>query len=247
MAEIVLVGTFHYPERFDVFSDNVQNQINEFTDRLMLFHPTKIAVEFPYQIQDELDMLYEKCDEYSFRDETIYGNVERYGKVVPFKSTNEIVQIGFRLGKKLNHEKIYGIDEDIEMSDELLGKIAPCMDMNRYFENMRKMVEKAQSIKELYAIHNSEEYTLLDHSMYLDMNKINLGNYEGSQLILQWYERNLKIFSNLQNICKKEDRVLVLIGSSHLKILKELINASIEMELGPKIRSCGGEKDDNNF
>lgn len=61
------------------------------------------------------------------------------------------------------------------------------------------------------------------------MNKVNLGNYEGSQLVLQWYERNLKIFSNLQNICKKKDRVLVLIGSSHLKILKELVCASSEM------------------
>ena len=67
------------------------------------------------------------------------------------------------------------------------------------------------------------------------MNRINLGNYEGSQLVLQWYERNLKIFSNLQNICKTGDRVLVLIGSSHLKILKELISASNELELGSEI------------
>ena len=63
------------------------------------------------------------------------------------------------------------------------------------------------------------------------MNKINLEKYEGSQLVSQWYERNLKIFSNLQNICEKEDKVLVLIGSSHLKILKELVTASSEMEL----------------
>ena len=59
--------------------------------------------------------------------------------------------------------------------------------------------------------------------------------YEGSQLVLQWYERNLKIFSNLQNICEKEDKVLVLIGSSHLKILKELIIASSEMDLCEEI------------
>jgi len=63
------------------------------------------------------------------------------------------------------------------------------------------------------------------------MNKINPGKYEGSQLVLQWYERNLKIFSNLQNVCEKGDKVLVLIGSAHLKILKELITASSEMNL----------------
>lgn len=166
MSEIILVGTFHYPERFDIFSDDVQNQIDEFTNKLALLKPDKIVVEFPYQMQNELDKLYEKCNEYNFADEVVYSNVERYGVKEPFHSVNEIVQIGFRLGKKLKHEKIYGIDEDIELSDELFEKIAPYMDMNRYFENMGKMVEKAQNINELYVIHNSKEYILIDNSMY---------------------------------------------------------------------------------
>ena len=235
MAEIVLVGTFHYPERFDIFSQDVQNQIDEFTNRLALFHPNKIAVEFPCGMQNELDELYARSEKHCFGENVVYGNIERYGSTVPFKSVNEIVQIGFRLGKKLNHDKIYGIDEDIELSDELFEKITPYMDMNNSFEKMRMMTEKTQDLKGLYAIHNSDEYITFDHSMYIAMNKINLGNYEGSQLVLQWYERNLKIFSNLQNVCEKEDKVLVLIGSSHLKILKELIRASSEMDLCEKI------------
>ncbi len=232
MAEIILVGTFHYPGRFDIFSDDVQNQIDAFTARLASFYPNKIAVEFPYIMQNELDKLYKLSDKYSFGENIVYSNIERYGSISPFKSENEIVQIGFRLGKKLNHDKIYGIDEDIELSEELYGKIAPYIDMDSYFAEVQKMTENAQNIMEAYALHNSDEYIRLDHSIYLDMNKINLGKYEGSQLVLQWYERNLKIFSNLQNICEKGDRVLVLIGSSHLKILKELITASNELELG---------------
>lgn len=231
MAEIILIGTFHYPERFEIFSGDVQNQIEAFTDKLAALNPTKIAVEFPYKLQNELDNLYAKSAKYKFSENVVYGNVERYGNSEPFRSENEIVQIGFRLGKKLNHTKIYGIDEEIELSDELFEKIAPCMDMNKYFDKIEQMVEKARNIEELYTIHNSEEYILTDNRMYLDMNKINKGKYEGSQLVLQWYERNLKIFSNLQNICEKEDRVLALIGSSHLKILKELVHASGEMEM----------------
>ncbi|MBD5138556.1 MAG: hypothetical protein HDT24_04525 [Ruminococcus sp.] len=235
MAEIVLVGTFHYPERFDIFSQGVQNQIDEFTNRLALFHPNKIAVEFPYGMQNKLDELYARSEKHCFGENAAYGNIERYGSIVPFKSVNEIVQIGFRLGNKLNHDKIYGIDEDIELSDELFEKITPYMDMNSYFEKIQMMTEKTQDLKELYAIHNSDAYITFDHSMYMAMNKINLGNYEGSQLVLQWYERNLKIFSNLQNVCEKEDKVLVLIGSSYLKILKELIRASSEMDLCEEI------------
>ena len=235
MAEIILVGTFHYPDRFDIFSDDVQNQIDTFTDRLASFYPNKIAVEFPYGMQNELDKLYEQSDKNPFGEDVVYDNIERYGAIRPFKSVNEIVQIGFRLGKKLNHDKIYGIDEDIELSDELFGKIAPYIDMDSYFAKIQNMTENIQDIMGLYAVHNSDAYIRINHNMYLDMNRINLGKYEGSQLVLQWYERNLKIFSNLQNVCEKGDRVLVLIGSSHLKILKELITASDELELGEGI------------
>ena len=231
MAEIILVGTFHYPDRFDVFSQGIQNQIDDFTSRLASFHPNKIAVEFPCVMQNELDQLYARSDKYNFAENVVYGNVERYGAIVPFKSVNEIVQIGFRLGKKLNLDKIYGIDEDIELSDELFEKITPYMNMNSAFEKMRMMTEQAKDLKGFYSILNSDECIAVDHSVYLDMNKINLGKYEGSHLVLQWYERNLKIFSNLQNICEKGDKILVLIGSSHLKILKELIVASSEMDL----------------
>ena len=202
-----------------------------FTDRLASFYPNKIAVEFPYIMQNELDKLYEQSYKNTFGENVVYGNIERYGSVCPFKSVNEIVQIGFRLGKKLNHDKIYGIDEDIELSDELFEKISPYIDMKSYSAQIQKMTENVQDITELYAVHNSDEYIRFDHSIYLDINKINLGKYEGNQLVLQWYERNLKIFSNLQNVCEKGDRVLVLIGSSHLKILKEFITSSNELEL----------------
>ena len=231
MADIVLVGTFHFPDKFDIFSHDVQNQINEFANSLALFHPNKIAVEFPYGMQNELDKLYARSADYSFEENIVYGNVERYGAIVPFKSVNEIVQVGFRLGQKLNIDKIYGIDEDIELSDELLDKITPYMDLNVFFEKMRMITEPAKDLRGLYSILNSDECIAADHSVYLDMNKINLGKYEGSQFVLQWYERNLKIFSNLQNLCEKGDKVLVLIGSSHLKILKELITASTDMNL----------------
>ena len=231
MAEIILVGTFHYPGIFDIFSHDIQNQIDEFTNKLASFHPNKIAVEFPYKMQNELDKLYAKSDEYSFAENVVYGNVERYGLVGPFESVNEIVQVGFRLGKKLNLDKIYGIDEDLGLSDELLDEITPYFDLNGFLEKMRTITEPAKDLEELYSILNSDECIAVDHNGFLDINKINLGKYEGCQLVSQWYERNLKIFSNLQNISEKGDKVLVLIGSSHLKILKELITASNEMNL----------------
>ena len=157
MTEIILVGTFHYPDRFDIFSHDVQQQIDEFTNRLASFHPNKIAVEFPHEMQNELDKLYARSSEYRFEENIVYGNVERYGSIVPFKSVNEIVQVGFRLGQKLNLDKIYGIDEDIELSDELLDKINPYLELNRFFEKMRMITEPAKDLRGLYSILNSDE------------------------------------------------------------------------------------------
>ena len=77
----------------------------------------------------------------------------------------------------------------------------------------------------------NEQHIFVDNGMFSKMNKVNLGNYEGTQYVLQWYDRNLRIFSNLQNICKDGDRVLLLIGSSHLKILKDLVNGDPDMIL----------------
>ena len=203
MAEIILLGTFHYPDRYDIFSDDVQKQIEEFTDKLAIWKPTKIAVEFPYKMQKQLEALYEKSKDYNFSEDIVLGNIERYGANGPFNSGNEIVQVAFRLAQKLNHKKLYGIDEEIELSDELFEKIATYMDMDKCFEKIGKLVEKADNIQELYAIHNSEEYIYADNGMYIDMNKVNLGNYEGSQLVLQWYERNLKIFPTCRISVKK--------------------------------------------
>ncbi len=41
----------------------------------------------------------------------------------------------------MNHDKIYGIDEDIELSDELFGKIAP---LHRYEQPFYKNAENVQ-------------------------------------------------------------------------------------------------------
>lgn len=102
-------------------------------------------------------------------------------------------------------------------------------------ENHQKAFSEAFSAENdillKYRIHNSRDYILSDNELYNAVNKVNIKDYEGSRFVSQWYERNLKIFSNLQNICEDGDKVFVLIGSSHLKILGDLINGALGMEL----------------
>lgn len=48
-----------------------------------------------------------------------------------------------------------------------------------------------------------------------------------------WYERNLKIFANLTRIADAagDDRILLVIGVGHCKILRQLVQDSRDFEL----------------
>jgi hypothetical protein len=47
--------------------------------------------------------------------------------------------------------------------------------------------------------------------------------YQRTDLVTNWYKRNLRIFTNLNRITEfGKDRVLLIIGTGHLKILKDL-------------------------
>ena len=44
-------------------------------------------------------------------------------------------------------------------------------------------------------------------------------------MVASWYERNLKIFSNLQRLAAQKERVFLLFGAGHLRILRDLVQA----------------------
>ena len=46
--------------------------------------------------------------------------------------------------------------------------------------------------------------------------------YQGADLLTNWYKRNIRIFTNLNRIIESPtDRVLLIIGSGHSKILRD--------------------------
>ncbi|MEW6736827.1 MAG: DUF5694 domain-containing protein, partial [Acidobacteriota bacterium] len=58
--------------------------------------------------------------------------------------------------------------------------------------------------------------------------RIGLGDqYPGANWVQYWYGRNLKIFVNLMRITESpDDRILVIIGAGHLKLLKQFAEES---------------------
>lgn len=234
MGEIAIVGTFHFPDRFDIFSEKVQKEIEAFVEKMAKWRPDAVAIELPMREQEKIEAFYRGFSEEDTVFPRSYGTLVTFGHESELTTLNEAVQVGFRLAKKLGHSKVYGIDEDMELSDELAATVSDAVEkpfaaLMQYQEDVYECSEK--TVSALYRIHNDPQFLALDHAMYLSINAVNKGDYEGARFAAQWYERNLKIFSNLQNLCADKARVLVLIGSSHAAILKELVRGYPGMEL----------------
>lgn len=102
-SELFMLGTFHFKDAgldgykpkhdVDILSEKRQQELQEVLDQIRKFRPTKIAVEWKKSRQARLDSLYK---------EYLAGDYEL--------KSNEIYQIGFRMGKELGHTRLYAID-----------------------------------------------------------------------------------------------------------------------------------------
>ncbi|MFC7677341.1 DUF5694 domain-containing protein [Paenibacillus sp. GCM10028914] len=74
------------------------------------------------------------------------------------------------------------------------------------------------------------------HTMNINIARIGeIDNYIGLEWLNWWYQRNLIIFSNLARIATScEDRLLLIIGASHVQILSQFLVESelFDLELG---------------
>lgn len=249
-AQLLLLGTFHFQDaghdryrpRFavDILSEQRQREVADIVERLAAYRPTKIAAERTPAQQQELDETY---------DAYLRGALPLTG--------SEVHQIGFRLAQRLGHPHVYGVnawDHHYE----------PQMDLDAYaaehgqshllstwwprFEQLyahgdRMKIE--QSLRETLLAMNTEANILRGHGAYLvDAFKLGEGDaYPGADWRTGWYNRNLRIFANLQRITQADgDRLLLIIGAGHLPILRHCAQASPEYELVEVERYLGNRR-----
>jgi hypothetical protein len=246
-AQVLLLGTFHFEDagrddykpkfKLDVLSRPRQREIAALLSSLGRYQPTKIAVEWPVEKQGDLDALYQKY---------LAGQFELEG--------NEIYQLGFRLAKQLGHKRLFAIDArqrwyDQDISTDLLIQRAQhnnqveLLKRGRewiaYFDSLTERNDELKtkmSIPDFLKYLNSPEQLRLTLGRYL-VGQIEVGgngDYSGADMRTAWYNRNLRIFSNIQRLpLDKDERVLVIIGQGHVPILRHLIENAPEYVLTP--------------
>lgn len=242
-AELLLLGVFHfadpgldgYKPRFsiDVKSAERQREIAGVVSLLERFQPTKIAVEWPASDQASADSLYR-----AYRS----GDYQL--------GTNEVYQLGFRLARRLGHARVYAVDapgrapvteDEARTQAASLGfNIDSALKADPWEPRYGLLYAYEDSLKTVTPLRNyllylnDPERIRIGHGHYLvgPFKLARRGNYVGVDDMSRWYNRNLRIFSNLQQLTDSpEERVLVIIGAGHLPILRFLAQTSPEHRL----------------
>lgn len=233
-TKVLILGTYHMgnpgQDAFNMEADDVtsakrQKEVEEFVNLLAQFKPTKICLETMLDRQEKLSEQYQTY---------LTGKAQL--------RKNEIDQVGFRLAKKMNLKEVYAIDATAPFDMDTVVKAAQQYNSTRFLELLAKLPDfikeedkklRESTITKFYQHINSDEYNAFSHSLYLEMAAIGKGdNYVGADLTADWYKRNLRIYRNIQMLdLKPQDRVLVLYGAGHAKILQDLVDDSANMRL----------------
>ncbi len=244
----MVLGTYHMDEPGldaatldvdDVLVPRRQAELEELTDSLARWNPDRVAVERPYDRADAVNALY---DEYR-AGERAYDREEEIDPPHPFRNEpdtecrSEVVQIGFRLAEKLDHERVSPIDSPTKLGNEEVEalrergfepetKVSASLPdpEERVREWGRRLADS--SIVEFHRWLNREEQVSANNEAMFD-EYLRLGegdNFGGPRLLATWYERNLRMVHALWRAIEPDDRrVLVLVGNGHVPVLRHLL------------------------
>jgi hypothetical protein len=239
-TKIMTLGVFHfdYPnldavkteekDKISVLHEPFQSEIIAICNAIENYKPTVIAVELKPGLQRRIDSLFSlyKKNEWELKE-------------------NEVYQLGFRIGKSLNLNNVFCVDDPGRHYDNLLAifkdSVRSAQFTTYYFSSRDSVYELpvknrrvTSIIDELINSNDPEKIkerlaTYLLHPFKYEENP---GDFTGVDFETgRWYNRNLRIFRNIQRIPQgPEDRILLIIGSEHLNLLNYFFEVSREYE-----------------
>ncbi|RDY72076.1 DUF5694 domain-containing protein [Halobacillus sp. SY10] len=215
--EILLVGTFHMSMNPEMVNDQ-QEEIREIVHSLRKFKPTKIAVEKPFLIEEEMERKYK-----AFRNNTLTPTYD------------EVEQFAFRLANEMDLPSVYPIDEMVDMSRPSLNQVFKWAKEHQSslfkeimeIQNKLKSMENNKTIRNILHYLNDPDYSKELQRIYMKLARVGDRQHQvGVQWLKQWHHRDLAISANISRIAEKGDRILVFIGGDHLHLLQQFLTDS---------------------
>ena len=243
-SQVMTLGSFHFnfpnldvrkvdaEDRIDVLQERYQKEIGNIVNSLRTFRPTAIAIEAPTASREHIDSLY-----------------TAYRRGMYNLGRNETEQLGFRLAKELGLEHLECVDVWGQLYENLNYLLSDTSSRAKAFERFyfnnpdsiysdensglgfshgRGLLDNLISLNDPLAIRKSLGPYLIGHFKYEER----AGDYTGTDFETgRWFNRNLRIFRNVQRIPKEHsERILVIYGAGHLNVLNYLFSSSPEYE-----------------
>lgn len=241
--QVLNFATFHMGATSDAHStefdeENAKNQADarSIAQRLAEFRPTIVCVEVERERNDELAEAYAAYLAEPTVPSTYYG---------------EVGLVAFEIARIAGLERLHGIDHRLSYNYSIAGEIKNAIDPASFLGFAEdpyrgwpelRIDEDALSLLEKLRHFNTPAF--LDFLIVVNADMLALAGtengFEGADEAAKYYQRNLRIYSNLNRIrMKPDDRVLVISGGSHTAFLRGFLQRSPKFEMvetGPYLR-----------
>lgn len=247
-VEVVLLGTFHMDDpgldEVNVDADDVldparQTELERLASHLEAVDPDHVAVERPAARAAAVNDAYARyrTGEVAFDEEQAFepAHPERDDDAMACRS--EVVQVGFRLAKRLGHERVVPVDvpellgddgafDDLESTGyEPSTKVdVPRVDRDALQEAMDDRLAES-TLTEYHRYLNEEAALHANDGMFDRYVRYGDGeNYAGPDALAKWYRRNLRMVHNVwKAVDGGDERVLFVVGAGHIHVLRHLL------------------------
>lgn len=233
--KVLNFATFHMGTTTDATStefdeENKKNQddAKQIAQMIAAFKPTIICVEVPPSKDSLLHIQYQNYLDNPEKTSSYYG---------------EVGLVAFEVGRLANISRLYGIDHKMSYNYNIASEITNMIDsttINAYYEDPFKFNPELNVNQDELSLLGKLQ--LMNTSKFLDfLITVNAdmlafagteNGFEGADEAAKYYQRNLRIYSNLNRIpTTKEDRIFILSGGSHTAFLGEFMKRSPKYEV----------------
>jgi Family of unknown function (DUF5694) len=228
--QVLNLGTFHMGETSDAntteFDENdKKNQlaVHEIAAKLAKFKPTVIIVETPPTFDKKLQV--------EFAQYLLNPKMK-------FKNPSEIELLAYELRRLSGTKRIYGIDHKMDYNYKIGTEMVNSIDSiwhNKFYKDPLKYYPEVNvdesKLSLLDKLKNTNKTIYLDFLIEVNAEMLaHVGSekgFEGADEATKYYQRNIRMYSNLNRInLTEDDRVFILMGASHTAYLRDFISRS---------------------
>ena len=236
-SKVMLFGVFHFAnpgkdvvktDQINVMTEKNQVYLAGLAERIAAFNPTDVLIECEPADSEKYQTKYQKY----LNDSETLGSNENY-------------QLGFRVARMAGLDGVTCYDASYDWKAEQLFEYMATRDQMAKQEFDAEIARitvqmnsnhQTLSLKQLLEFSNDPAADARNKNLYLMTNNVGAGEgFEGADAAASWWQRNFRMYANIQKVAVPGSRVVVFGGQGHTAILKDLLADDLQRSAEPVI------------